>query len=155
MLYAMEPADADWYTQAGFWLSVAGIVVSWVGLSATLWQVVKARRSADAARDAAELTRREGQASFRRYLAATVHRQLSEVESYVVTERWELASIRCEDVAAIFAQLAKPEIADEFRYFARVYRGKIVKPSQRVGLQRWVALMLNTKRQIDLLTAPF
>ena len=47
MLYAMEPIDADWYTQGGFWLSVAGVAVSTVGLAATYYQVRKARKSAD------------------------------------------------------------------------------------------------------------
>ena len=41
MLYAMEPAEADWYTWYSFVFSVAGVAVSVVGLSATLWEVVK------------------------------------------------------------------------------------------------------------------
>ena len=97
-LFAMEPAESDWYTQAGFWLSVAGVAVSTIGLAATYYQVRKARKSADAARDAAKATLRDSQKSFRRYLAAVVQRQLAEVETFVADERWELASIRCEEI---------------------------------------------------------
>ena len=155
MLYAMEPIDADWYTRGGFWLSVVGVAVSTVGLAATYYQVRKARKSADAARDAAEATLRDSLESFRRYLAAVMHRQLAEVETFVTEERWGLASIRCEDIALSFAQLAEPMVVDEFRYFSRTFRAKSVKANSRYGVDRWATLLLDAKKQLDTLIAPF
>lgn len=155
MLYAMEPTEADWYTQAGFWLSVAGIVVGSVGLGATYYQVRKARKSADAARDAAELARGESVVSFRRYLAAVAHRQSAEVEGFVFNNRWELAGFRCEDIAATFAQLGEAESADEYRYFSTVFRAKSANSIRRVGDKRWANQVLRSKRLLDHLTAPF
>ena len=108
MLYAMEPAEADWYTLPGFWLSLAGVAVSTIGLAATYYQVRKARKSADAARDATEASRRENHEGFRRYLAATVYRQLAEAETFVIGGQWAFARIRCGDLATTFAQLTRP-----------------------------------------------
>ena len=155
MLYAMEPAESDWYTLSGFWLSLAGVAVSAIGLGATYYQVRKARKSADAAREAAESTRRESHAGFRRYLAATVHRQLAEVTTFVNSTRWELAALRCEDIGAIVAQLTGVEVADEYRYFARLFREKMEAENRRVGLVRWSKLVLTTQRKVDEITSPF
>ncbi len=155
MLYGMEPAESDWYTQGGFWLSVAGVAVSAIGLGATYYQVRKARKSADAARDAAELTRQQSQDAFRYYLAAALHRQLVEVAGFVTTSRWDFASLRCEDIGAIVAQLTRPEVADEYRYFARLFRDKVASDTRRVGVKRWNDLMISTQRRVDEITSPF
>ncbi len=155
MLYAMEPTEADWYTQAGFWLSVVGVAVSTIGLAATYYQVRKARKSADAARDAAEATLRVSHASFRRYLATVAHRQSAEVEGFVSNSRWELAGFRCEDIAATFAQLGETASADEYRYFSTVFRDKIENAGRRVGQKRWATQALRSKKLLDHLTAPF
>ena len=155
MLYALEPAESDWYTQAGFWLSVTGVAVSAIGLAATYYQVRKARKSADAARDSAEASRVESYVSFRRYLATIAHRQSAEIEVFVADKRWGLVSFRREDIAARFAQLGEPDIADEYRYFSTVYGDKAGNVGRRVGQKRWVSQVLRSKRLLDQLTAPF
>ena len=151
----MEPAESDWYTQAGFWLSVAGVAVSTIGLSATYYQVRKARKSADAARDAAEATRVESHAGFRRYLVAGVHRQLTETEAFVIEQQWAFARLRCQDLATTFAQLACPELAKEYRYFANLFRDKTATPTKRFVQSRWDKLVTLSKQNLDTLTNPF
>ena len=155
MLYAMEPTEADWYTQAGFWLSVAGIVVGSVGLAATYYQVWKARESADAARKASELTRNESKASFRRYLAATIHRQLSELEGFVTNQEWRVAKIRCDDMAGILAQLPEPLLSNDYRGFLVFFDDKTLDSTKKLDKRKWNKLIIRTKNKVDLLNAPF
>ncbi len=155
MLYAMEPVDADWYTQVGFWLSVVGILVSSIGLGATYCQVRKARKSADAARDAAELTRTESKASFNRYLAATVHRHLSEVEGFVVAENWLSTVLRCDDMAGLLTLLSEQIMTDEYMSFSVLFRETLTKARKQLVMIKWYDLTTRTKRRIHSLTAPF
>jgi len=156
MLYAMEPVESDWYTQAGFWLSLAGVAVSAIGLGATYYQVRKARKSADAARDAAEATRRDSHDGFRRYFGATIHRQLAEVlRGFVFENNWALAKLRCEDIAAIFAQLSEADSPTDYRRFATLFRDKISKPNKKFVRQTWDELIAQSNRKIDQLLNSF
>lgn len=162
MLYAMEPTEADWYTWYGFAFSVAGLLVgvvgvlaSTVGLAATYYQVSQARKSADAARAAAEATSMENKASFRRYLAATIHRQLSELEGFVTSQEWLVAKIRCEDIAGILAQLPEQLLAHEYREFLVFFDSKISDTAKKFGKSKWNKLVIRTKHIVDLQNAPF
>lgn len=162
MLYAMEPAEADWYTWHGYilgvvgvLLSVLGVLVSSVGLAATYYQVRAARKSADAARDAAQATAKESQDSFNRYLAATVHRQLAEIEGFATDQNWASARLRCDNMASILAQLAEADMADEYRVFAAVFRDMPPNKRKPFDKPKWNELIRLTKRRVDLLTAPF
>jgi hypothetical protein len=148
----MEWFTPDWYTVWGFWLSVAGFVLGGIGLGVTFWQALMARRAADAAREAAEQTRRESEASFRRFLAVTLHHQLHELGNLVAGLRWDLAILRCEDVAYLIEFVPEPAIASEFRLFATKFRTANPLTSKKTA---WNKLLNSAKQRVADLANPF
>ena len=147
MLYAMEPAESDWYTKWGFWLSVVGVAVSWLGLALTYWQVLKVRRATEAAKAMYD----HNLASVNRYFATVLHRQLSEVQDYVASQKWDFAALRCEDIAAGLAVIGNEVLVAEFRAFVPIY-GKISGPR---SVRQWKALLANANKVVDNAIAPF
>ncbi len=141
----MDWFTPDWYTVWGFWLTAVGFAV-------TLWQVVMARRAADTARAAAEQTRRESEASFRRFLAVTLHRQLHELGDHVAAQRWDVAVLRCEDVSYLIKFIPEPTIATEFRDFAAKFRTANPLTSKKTA---WNKLLNSAKQRVADLANPF
>jgi hypothetical protein len=132
----MEWFTPDWYTVWGFWLSVAGFVLGGIGLGVTFWQALMARRAADAAR----------------FLAVTLHHQLHELGNLVAGLRWDLAILRCEDVAYLIEFVPEPAIASEFRLFATKFRTANPLTSKKTA---WNKLLNSAKQRVADLANPF
>jgi hypothetical protein len=147
MLYALEPREADWYTVWGFWIGAVSFLLGGVGLALTYWQVLKVRRASDAAKAMFD----QNLASVNRYFATVLHRQISEVQDYVTSEKWDFAALRCEDIAAGLAVIGNEDLVAEFRAFVPIYK-KISGPR---SVRQWKALLAKANKVVDHAIAPF
>jgi hypothetical protein len=167
-LFALNPAWSDFFTIAGFVLSIFGLIVGIGGFWIAIHQIKETKRAAEAAQEAAKKTLAESKESYERFVGAYASRLLSELQNSVNTKDWKLASIRSQDVAELVASLPATgdEINDEksnelvasLRGFAQKFAeiSKVDKsPLTPANLKKWKDLVQGLHRQLDQLRAPF
>jgi hypothetical protein len=168
LIFALDPGWSDFYTIAGFLLTLMGFVVGVIGFVVAIWQIYKTKRAAEAALDAANRTLSENKEAYERFVGAYATRLLSELQNAVNDKSWKLANIRCHDLAELVATLPPSggKIRDEgvaelvmilrdfgqlFAVFASIEKPKLARDS----MKKWNELLQGLHQCLDQLRAPF
>lgn len=167
-LFALDSAWSDFYTIAGFIFSILGLIVGVVGFGIAIYQIIKTKRAAEAAQEAARKTLAESKDSYERFVGAYASRLLSELQNAVNAKDWKLASIRCQDVAELMATLpfSGHEASDEMiielvaglRDFSQTFTDNIPDKKSQLArgiLKKWRDLVNSLHSRLDQLRAPF
>lgn len=88
-----------------WWLGLFGSLASLIGLPIAIWQIVKTRRAAEAAKDASLETQKEISRNLLISDVSTCMRNLEEIKSYVRDEKYEFALIRVTDLISQLIQI--------------------------------------------------
>jgi hypothetical protein len=176
ILFALDPWWNDFYAAGGFWLGVAGTIIGVAGFAIAIYQIVEAKRAtrdaktaAEAARDAANQTLAESKDAFERFVAAHAGRILSELEGAVRAADWNVAEMRCRDMADLIATLPATgntatddkmiEAVKQLREFGHTYADLGAREAKRlppgVTKTQWKPLLQVLNARLDQLRAPF
>lgn len=91
----------------GGWVSLIGTILSLIGLGFTAYQVVKARKAADAASEAAKQARAVMRGTVLLSDVSKCSSSIDEVKSHVRVARYEGALLRLQDVIAQLVQIRR------------------------------------------------
>lgn len=151
------------YAAGGFWIGAVSLVVGVLGFWYAIVQVWKTQAAAEAAKRAADETRAESRETFRRYLVMDANRTVSELRILVVSERWETAGYRADDLAEALAQIAQLQddptpLAEQiglFRRTAETFRRRAKGESAAFHRNQWADRLIALHAFLDEAKAPF
>lgn len=135
------------------WITVIGSLLSLVGVCIAIWQILKTRRIAQAAKDASDQTQRIISRNLLIYDVKTCLKNLDEIQSFVRIEKFESARLRTSDLIGYLYQIeqrlegAKQEVPFEFEeMFSQMiiireeFEKKVIKTSARIN-----SIQINTQ----------
>lgn len=153
----------DWFNDLN---SIIGVFGTLLGFGITFWQLMKTKKAAEAARDAANRTAEAARNNYAHFVISTCQRFVSEARIHVETGHFELAALRCDDLAGQFvlARNATPDAIEDadslvkrLRDFAEAFR-KVSKPPGKLSgaaIAKWARFLLELSGRIDHMHGPF
>ncbi len=153
----------DWFNDLD---ALVGVFGTLIGFGITFWQLLKTKRAAEAARDAANRTAEAARNNYAHFVISTCQRFVSEARIHVDMGRFELAALRCDDLAGqlVLVCNATPGAIDDaasliarLRDFAEAFR-KASRPLGKLSnaaTAKWAKFLLELSGRIDHMHGPF